>query len=114
MPNGFGAGNEVGSSKAGAPPWSSTHLDTAGGHGSAPDAAAPPQREIQAPAGASPGFWVVISATPSSCHRGADGHRTWHHGRRVSPMLGRQCGRWGRGIGAAWQKSKGWVPKKIK
>lgn len=68
MPNGFGVGNEVGSSKDGAPSWSSTHRDTAGGHGSAPDAAAPHQREIQAPAGASPGFRVVISATPSSCH----------------------------------------------
>lgn len=34
---------------------------------SAPGAAAPHQRVIQTHTGAPPGFWVGVSATPSSC-----------------------------------------------
>ena len=33
---------------------------------------------IQAHTGASPGFRVGISAAPSSCRGGADGHHAWH------------------------------------
>lgn len=39
---------------------------------------APHQRVIQAHAGASSGFQVGISAAPSSCRGGADGHHAWH------------------------------------
>lgn len=59
---------QVGSSKAstrGDKPFPPTgrHSDLS----SAPGAAAPRQRVIQTHTGASPGFWVGISATPSSC-----------------------------------------------
>lgn len=60
------------------------------------------------------GFGLLFLPPPPRAKGGADGQHTWHHGCRVSPMLGRQCGRRERRIGAAWQKSKGWVPKKRK
>lgn len=71
---------------------------------SAPGAAASHQRVNQTHTGAPP--WVLGWCF---CHplllQEIDGHHAWHCWHCVSPMLGRQCGHWGRGIGAVWQKA---------
>lgn len=104
---------QVGSSKA------STHgdepLPPAGKRSdlsSAPAAAAPPHRVIQTHTGASPGLWVGVCATPSSC-RESMATTPGTGGTACPPMLGRQRGHWGRGTGAVWQKAGNGCQNKI-